>query len=427
MACGDIASWRALTDDVESLVDRHGSIEHFLVQRDFVLLQPQRVGIAEFSIPGASWKGKRSGNTGFADIVSFASSEIWEIKPKSGGDKPAVDKATHYVNHAKTKCSTEWKLGKSYSTSAGDGVVWRYTEGGITAQLIAEQGQPGAVLYYWKINGNEKQLDVFYRLAIYKIIVDAYFLRPQPLPGAASAPNDLPPGKWKPPVLRPDSVTPAFIRIANASRFGPAIMHMVQTSYNPRILDGSAVAVALDLEIYNLIVGPGLVEQRTRLLQVQTDPTVNLYRQTLFALTAVGAGSTGLVGAAIGGGWAIGELFALGSTAIVAIFRFVAGAIQVARAIEAAGSAGALINTLRASLSASAMARVFVPTGASMLAFVIPSASNAAPSTPVSLRVSIPLVKVLTPYEAQRTNLGDPIEVDGKEGITIALLGTGPD
>jgi hypothetical protein len=424
MACGSLDWWRAITDDLESLVDRVGTVEHFLVQRDFCLLQPHRVPLAEFSIPGASWRSKKSGNAGFADIVSFASSEIWEIKPQSGGDKPAVDKATHYVKHAKAECGPRWELGKSYSTSSRDGVVFRLDSPYTNVELVAEQGQPGAVLYYWRVDGAKvKVLSRVYRLAVYKIVVDSYFTSPTPqrLPGAQ--PNDLPPGKWKPPVLRPESVSPVFVRILNAPRLGLAILQMVQTSFCRRILDGSVAAVGLDLEIYNSIVGPALVQQQTRMLEVRRDPTVTLYQQALLALTVAGGSAPVVTAIGLGGHWALTQAFALGPRAILATFRFVASS---ARAAKSASPAAGLPETLGASLRTSTMTRMLAPEDAFMLAFVTPHASTESPRTPVSLRASIPLIKVLTPYEAQRVNLGDSIEGDGKQGKIIALLGTRP-
>jgi hypothetical protein len=422
MGCGNIAWWRAMTDDLDTLVDRHGTIEHFLVQQDFVLLQPQRVGIAEYSIPGASWKSKRSGAAGYADIVSFVSSEIWEIKPRSGGDKPAVDKAKHYVTQAQAKCGPKWHLGDSYSTSGGDGVVFHHKGGGNTAELMAKQGQKGAVLYYWKINGEcVDVLDPVYRMAIYKIVMDTYFSSPVPqrLPGAQPRPNDVPPGKWKPPILRPDSV-PAVLRVR---QFLTAMVQAVQKVY-PRILDGSAVAVALDLEIYNSIVGGSVVQRQVGMMQVPMDPTVTLYRQTVLALTVVGGSAPLVVGLGFGGGWVLGEVIAIGTTAIAATLRLVAGAATVT---ETAVTGGALLRTLTAALNASPIARLAVPAGASTVVFIIPSAASANPRTPDSVRVSIPLVKWLPPSDAQRARTGDSIQDGGKEFKVVALMGTDPD
>src|SRR5215470_15346474 len=98
MGCGDIAWWR--DPDLKALLERHGAAEHFVIQADF-LEQPHRNGRIEFSVPGASKSG--SGRTGYADIVSVASSEIWEIKPKHLEDK-AVSEAVNYVKRAKAAC-----------------------------------------------------------------------------------------------------------------------------------------------------------------------------------------------------------------------------------------------------------------------------------------------------------------------------------
>jgi hypothetical protein len=424
MTCGAIAWWRAITDDLESLVDRHGVIEHFLVQQDFVVLQPTRIGIAEYSIPGASWRAKKSGNYGFADLVSFATSELWEIKPKSGGDKPAVDKATHYVTHAKAQCGTQWALGKSYATSSGDGVVFRYAAGGVSAELFAEQGQPGAILYHWKISGKPVPvLAIEYRMALYEIVVNAYFSSPVPqrLPGARPAPDDLPPGRWKPPLYGPESVSPAFVRLTGAvTRFLSALLKSVRTTYHTRILEGSAVAVALDLEVFNLIVGASVVQRQIGLLQVQSD---QLFRQTATALSLALVSAPGLTVAAVAGGWALSEVISVAEIPVV-VLDFVTVAAGTIRGVA---SGGALMESLLASLGRSAIARLAASIGASVVAFVIPSASSASPNTPVSVRVSVPLVQYLTPREAQRAKLGDRIKVNDKEAVIVALLVAGPD
>src|SRR5450755_435878 len=110
MACGDISRWRA--PDFVGLLQRHGQVEHLVVQFDF-LVQPQRDGRAEYSLPGAS--KTQNGQTGFADIVSIATGEIWEIKSEKLEDN-AVKEAVWYVDKAKLACSPNWRAGTSFTT-----------------------------------------------------------------------------------------------------------------------------------------------------------------------------------------------------------------------------------------------------------------------------------------------------------------------
>ena len=101
----------------------------------------------------------------------------------------------------------------------------------------------------------------------------------------------------------PAVLIPELNRIDGATRFAAEIMKAMQSSFCQQILDGGAVAVAIEPEIYDFIVGAASVARTTNSMQVKTNPTVDLYRQTLLALTALGA-SQGLVGVAIGGYWA---------------------------------------------------------------------------------------------------------------------------
>ena len=156
MSCGDIFWWR--TPNPDNILQRHGAAEHLVIQFDF-LSQAIRNGRAEYSIPEAS---KKTGGTGFADIVSLASGEIWEIKPEHLV-KDAVDEAQWYVSKAKKSCpppkpAQKWVAGESFTTSGRYGVpglVLRLSGGSMMAELYAKQGPPGAVLYKWYIDGKE--------------------------------------------------------------------------------------------------------------------------------------------------------------------------------------------------------------------------------------------------------------------------------
>lgn len=111
MSCGAIAWWRA--PDFAGLLERHGQVEHLVVQFDF-LTQVWRDPRAEYSIPGAS--KSRNGTTSYADIVSIWTREIWEIKPKHLEDQ-AFCEAAWYVKNAKVSCGPQWEPGGSFSTS----------------------------------------------------------------------------------------------------------------------------------------------------------------------------------------------------------------------------------------------------------------------------------------------------------------------
>src|SRR5262245_1414468 len=103
MTCGTIAWWRE--PDFVGLLERHGQVEHLIVQFDF-LTQVERNGRAEYSIPSAS--KTRNGQTGYADIVAIATGEIWEIKPR-GREDQAFREAEWYVKKAKASCGPQWR------------------------------------------------------------------------------------------------------------------------------------------------------------------------------------------------------------------------------------------------------------------------------------------------------------------------------
>lgn len=193
MSCGDTTWWRA--PDFVGLLERHGQAEHLVVQCDF-LTQVWRNPDYEYSIPGAS--KSLNGKTGYADIISIETREIWEIKLKHLEDK-AFKEAAWYVKNAKVSCGLPWQAGNSFTTSnlyGGGGVVYRLEGQGEKAELIAQQGRPGTVLYFWRINGKDMPFPVSsLSWFIKKQIIADYFTSgqpPQPLPGAKS-PDNFPP------------------------------------------------------------------------------------------------------------------------------------------------------------------------------------------------------------------------------------------
>lgn len=306
MTCGDIAWWRE--PDFIGLLQRHGEVEHLVVQFDF-LSQVQRDGRAEYSIPGAS--KSRSGNTGYADIVSIATGEIWEIKPKylksEDGETLAFKEAGWYAQNANASCGNKWRRGTSFTISefatteyGGGGVIYRVEGSGNKAELVAEQGRAGTVLYFWRINNKVgEKVDSLYRRYAYYLrqqVITDYFTAgqpPQPLSGS-KPPDNFPPVKFKPPVLRPDACIPQLGKVI------PTLIKSIHTTCAQTVVENSSVAVLLEARIFNALVGPSLVANRISMLQVKgADPTVTLYREALTVLTGVAA-AHGVVGLVIG-------------------------------------------------------------------------------------------------------------------------------
>ena len=417
MACGDIAWWRA--PDLIGLLERHGQVEHLVVQFDF-LVQAHRNGRAEYSIPGAS-KSKKGGE-GYADIASITSGEIWEIKPDHL-ENDAVSEAAWYVQNAKRACGPGWQTGTSFTTTnryGTPGVVYRAQGGGNSAELVARQGRAGAVLYFWRINGQrDLALQAGFAWALRQAVVSDYFSTGQtlqPIPGS-KAPNNLPPGKFKPPVLTPGACIPEF------SKFIALLLKSIRTTCAPTIFESGAVAILVEESVFNAIVGPRLVAARIGSMQVKpSDPTVRLYRETLTILTGAAA-MHGFVGVAVG--------------LTAAIYLAIAGAVEViggviAFAVEAATVSGApslatggVLGTLTAGLGNAF--RTAVAAGAAFLVLATPRASMADAGTPVALDVSLPKFVVLTPAQAARAKGGDPMTVDGVQCRIAGIARTAPD
>ncbi|GAF45489.1 hypothetical protein [Rhodococcus wratislaviensis] len=421
MTCGKIDWWRE--PDLTGLLERHGQVEHLVVQFDF-LAQAKFNGRAEFSIPGAS--KKFNGETGYADIVSITTGEIWEIKPRKLEDK-AVKEATWYVENAKARCDPRWHAGESFTTKniARPGLVYEIKGNGNKAELFAVQGQPGAVLYYWLINGKpDSVLERSFAWALRLAIVGAYFATSQtlqPLPGS-KAPDNLPPGKFKPPVLQPGSCIPEL------NKFLKLILKSIRTTCAPTIFENGAVAILLEPGIYNRLVGPRIVANQLGSLQVkQVDPTVKLYRETLAILTTAGL-THGIVGAVIG----LPVAFVLVIIIAAPAAPEVAGGGVIAFGVEATTAAGAptvlangVLGTLTTALST--QIRVAVAAGAAFLVLATPRASMADTSTPVALDVSLPKFTILTPAQAANARLGQSVPLDGAEWIIAGIATTPPD
>ncbi|WP_367026754.1 hypothetical protein ABZN20_03495 [Methylococcus sp. ANG] len=377
-----------------------------MVQFDF-LVQVQRDARAEFAIPGSS--KSTSGQTGFADIVSIATGEIWEIKPERLEDN-AVKEASRYAKFAKVACGSQWRPGTSYSTTnlfGGGGVVYRLEGNGNKAELIAYQGRPGAVLYKWRINGSEvSSLIPYFAWALRQQIVKDYFAvgQPQPLPGA-KPPNNLPPPKYKPPVLTPDGCIPQLGPLL------PEFIRSIRSICAQTVLDGSSVAILLNSAVFNAIFGPGIVANQIAVMQVKADPVQALQRTALTMLIA----TVGIPGA-IAAGWLVVEALPLAAGVIGLVVR-VGGTV-------AAGGEGAL-GSLFSGLS-NAVARTAVTVGSAVVAFVIPRASMADSKTPVAFDVSIAKFVVIPPGRpAPRVGLS--VNADGGDWVVAGLARTPPD
>lgn len=417
MTCGEIAWWRA--PDLLGLLERHGQAEHLIVQFDFVS-QVQRNGRAEYSIPGAS--KRRNGTTGYADIVSITTGEIWEIKPKHL-EHIAFEEAAYYVTNAKASCGPQWHAGNSFTTSnrlGGNGVVYRIEGNGNKAELIAQQGRAGTVLYHWRINGKEvPSLAPYFAWAIRQQIVSDYFTAsqpPQPLPGS-KPPNNLPPGKFKPPVLRPDACIPQL------AKYVPGLAESILTTCAQTVLENSTVAVLLESSVVNAMVGREVVADKVRMMQVKgPDPRATLYRETLTVLTGAGV-AHGAVAAVVAGS-ALAILVMEGGVGLVggvAVFR--CAAVPVAgQAVATQGLMGAIAAGVRAALAT----RSAVAAGAAFVAFVVPRASQAAPTIPVAADVFLPKFLVLEPGGPKATLLQSQT-IDGAEWIVVGLARTPPD
>lgn len=415
MACGDIDWWRA--PDLEALLVRHGLAEHLIVQVDFIF-QAWRNPRAEFSIPGASKAG--SGGTGYADVVSLASHEIWEIKPKHLA-KDAAREAEHYVEFARAQCGPLWVPGTRYTASnrlGGGGVVFRLEGGGNKAELIAEQGSPGVITYEWRINGKRMQLKDAARFswAIRAQVVTDYFTAgqpPQPLPGARP-PHNLPPIKFKPPVLRPDACIPQLAKLVGA------LLQSLRTTCQQTMVENSTVAILLEERMVDALVGPSIVNSAIVNVQVKAgDPTVRLYREALALLTSM-TGVTGIAGILVALYFAIGELI-VGIGGVIAFVCTAVAEIGTAALVTGAAEMGFV-----AALRSGVAQRAVLAAGASLVAFAIPRAASASTGTtkPVPLfDISFPQFLVLKPGTTG-VRLGRTFEVDGGRWVVVGIATT---
>ena len=131
------------------------------------------------------------------------------------------------------------------------------------AEGIPQQGRPGVVFCYWRINGSEvPSLVPYFAWALRQQVVSDYFSAgqpPQPLPGS-KAPNNFPPGKFKPPVLTPGECIPQL------GDFIPVLIKSMWTTCAQTVLENSAVAVLLEVRVLNALVGPGVVAGQIRSL-----------------------------------------------------------------------------------------------------------------------------------------------------------------
>jgi hypothetical protein len=366
--------------------------------------------------------------------VARSSSEIWEIKPRHL-EELAAKEARYYTKFAKTACGPTWRPGTTYTTLRGNDVVLEIPgTTGIKAELVAEQGRPGAVLYRWRINGKEQpQFVLQYSWALRQEIVKKYFPgsgAAKPLPGAKS-PDDLPPGKWKPPIL-----IPGFI-LKELERHAGNLLKMITASCCPQLIEGGAVAVLVEPAVYDRIVGPSVVARQTSLMQAKPDPEGFLYWQTLQAFSERMAGAYDAAKKLLIVN--VGVMIVVGIVLLAA--ELVGGALLVECTVTEAGAsvAGAsIVSTLRPAVSlmtsfAESLGRFAAVNSPGLLAaatglvvFAIPKSSTASPTTPVSIRASLPVFKILTPLEAQQTRIGQAIRFNDADWVVVGLATPAP-
>jgi len=417
MACGDIAWWRA--PDFVGLLQRHGQIEHLIIQFDF-LVQLDRDPRAEFSIPGAS--KSVPGRVGFADIVSVAGKQIWEVKPKHL-EELAAKEATHYLKFAEAGCGGGWELGNSYHVSdftkslyGAENILYRAEAPGLRYELIGEQGVAGTALYHWRLNGNPiGALDAAWSWAVRGKIMMDYFGKqvPAPIKGSKPPPNDIPPIKFKPPVLVPDGCIPLL------KRGLVAINKAIVTTCAGRIVDGGGVAVLLEETAYSAIVGPSNVARTVQNLQVTADPQVVFARALYVALSASAS--------AFGVPYAAWMLWEAGVAVICALTE--GGTAAAPAAIPAAGTAGSrALGAELLSLFATAVRgmkfRSVVAGGTTWLVVAIPRVSQAAPGKPAAVDLFPFKFQILKPREMAGARIGQMMKLQGTEHYIVALAQT---
>ena len=403
--CGDIHWWNAL--DLKGLRERHGQAEHLVVQYDFcqqAWLGPR----AEFSVPGAS--KSLTGRPGYIDVAATAKNEIWEIKPRHLKDK-AASEANYYLSKVRVACGANWRLGTEYQNMFHPDPVWQTwgPGGSIRAELFAVQGGPGTILYYWTFNGKEDP--VLQRNAgwiLRGMVVTDYFGRmPTLLPGASAPPVDLPPLRWKPLQFAPGFILPELQTVSTT------LLKTVAGACCPRVPESGAVAVLVSREVFDAITGPGNMARQIGLMQVQRDPVVALYRETLLTLTSV----LGIPGAILLG-YGLGQVVEVGG-AVLAMLSPVASGVALVEAATLPAEVAAFVTALRVAVAGAV--RPAVAAGASMLAFALPRAALADPTRLSSIVPSLPMFKLIKFSERQLFQVRQPIKIDGAEWFVVAL------
>ncbi len=344
--CGQIAWWRA--PDLVALRERHGTIEHLVIQIEF-MGQLARNPRAEFSIPGAS--KSTAGATGFADVIALATREIWEIKPKHLAAQASAE-AAKYVGFAGGSCPPAWKSGTGYFpvrqwvfkfdgksplpaisfNNIGPKDPILVVEGpDLKAELVSEQGGPGAITYVWKIKGKEERsVPARIAWALRAVIVDVIFgltVSPVPqanappvpvaLPGGAPAPfdkppvppDDLPPIQWRPLVYNAGDLLPEMLKAL------PSLQRTLQERCGLFQFPGTSVLLVLEEAAFNKMIGPRIVAFQLSQEALRTNP--ERWAEVL-AIGAIGAladivGITVIV--VLGGGFALGPVGMQGAVA----------------------------------------------------------------------------------------------------------------
>jgi hypothetical protein len=409
--CGEIAWWRNM--DVQGLLERHGQVEHLIVQMDFMgqlALEPR----AEFSIPASA----KSGNTGYADVVALKDRQIWEIKPEHL-EPDAVVKATRYVACANVACGPGWVLGTGYQPSRSPLVDLQGTQ---SAKLFARQGQAGAILYWWEIDGQKvKTLTPQVAPYLRQAVVDQVFGRlvaPTTIPGAQ--PTDVPPVKWTPLYFTPSLLVPELQSLATL--FTDDFQLAGQSVFYP---DTWSALLLVEKAAYDRLVGPRLVAQRIAMLQPQSNPYQQLERDAYTAIQfAFAAGMIAAIAFSTGMG--------------VAVPGTAMAAVAVAAEVEGATVGGVFVTELVTALRA-AVAPVAAPVfravtqggsavlmlPATQIAFGLPEAQAATPTTLDRIDRKRVLYSTRNPDELGSFHVGQIMQdANGDEWVVAGIART---
>jgi len=285
--CGESPPWY-LEDIAERLLGARwrGTMEHLVIQLDF-MLQVARRPRTEWSIPHASKsvlrqvvggpgtrvpEPREDAATGFADVVSLRTGEIWEIKPLRLV-ATAVMEAQFYAKAARRFCPGPWTAGNSYTTSAaaqakygaGSDVVWRLPGGKVKVELHAAQRGPGAIAYWWTFDGRrEERYEEMTPSMVYpEIVKDLLPARQRVAAGSSPGPGGTTMVEWGMPQLEEFGLDPA------ARPLWKFLNALVRREFG-QVPDGGAVEVRIERTVYERLA----TQQREQAERSSRSPSV---------------------------------------------------------------------------------------------------------------------------------------------------------